>query len=90
MNGLPSSPATSTLAQPLVAENMELGTNFWDIAWGGSDPFINGFTNVSGENPWKPEFLEEIKIYTHFRFMDFNRVNWAERHHTGRWADRVQ
>ncbi len=73
---------------------MELGTNFWDVGWGGerNDPFATGFKNVHGENPWKPEFLKEIRIYTVFRFMDWGKANNAEKAHAGgtRWEDRVK
>ena len=77
-----------------IAGAMEVGTNFWDVGWGGerNDPFVDGFKNVAGENPWKPEFLDEIKIYTVFRFMDWGKTNNAVEAHPGgtRWEDRVK
>jgi hypothetical protein len=55
-------------------------------AWGGdaNGPFVDGHENVSGENPWKPEFLEEVRIYTVFRFMDWGKTNSAVEAHGGR------
>lgn len=73
---------------------MEVGTNFWDVGWGGdsNDPFVTGFKDVHGENPWKAEFLDEIQIYTVFRFMDWAKTNNAVEAHGGRtrWEDRVK
>ncbi len=71
---------------------MEIGTNFWDVGWGGgkNDPFRDGFRDVTGENPWKPEFLEEVKVYTVFRFMDWAKTNNAVKEHKGgtKWSQR--
>jgi len=73
---------------------MEVGTNFWDVNWGGerNDPFIDSHKKVTGENPWKQEFLEEIKIYNVFRFMDWGKTNNAVQAHTGgrSWDERVK
>jgi len=68
---------------------MEIGTNYWDVRWGSgaADPFKDGYANVSGPDPWKPEFLEETKFYTVHRFMDFNKTNDSTAVH---WADRTQ
>ncbi len=56
-----------------TAGAVEIGTNFWDVGWGGevNDPFETTHKNVQGENPWNTEFLNEIRIYTVFRFMDW-------------------
>lgn len=72
--------------------DMKINTNFWNMGWGSgsADPFKDGYKNVSGDNPWKPEFLEETAIYGGFRFMDFGETNNAEQHHTPNWADRTQ
>ncbi len=76
-----------------TAAAVEIGTNFWDVGWGGkvNDPFVTTHENVEGENPWKPEFLREIRIYTVFRFMDWGKTNNAVEAHEGktRWEDRV-
>ncbi|HYW95102.1 MAG TPA: fibronectin type III domain-containing protein, partial [Bacteroidales bacterium] len=60
-----------------VPGKMLIGTNFWNISWGGSgnDPFINGYQNVTGDNPWKPVFLDDVSFYSHYRFMDWLEIN---------------
>ncbi len=74
-----------------VAQTMKVGTNFWDISWGGSDPFVSGYTNVSGTNPWRQDFLNDVAGYTGpLRFMDFGKVNNAEENHNGLWVNRKQ
>ncbi len=81
------------LGRATGSEHLEIGTNFWDVGWGSgsADPFVDGFQNVSGDNPWRPEFLEDIAHYTVFRFMDWGKANNADREGiTGRWADRTQ
>jgi hypothetical protein len=72
---------------------MSIGTNFWDLSWGGdqNDPFSDGWQNVSGDNPWKQALLDEIEMYTVYRFMDWGKTNNAEDEHvSGRWVDRTQ
>jgi hypothetical protein len=73
---------------------MAIGTNFWDVGLGGeaNAPFIDGCKNVSGDNPWKPAFLDEIRIFMTFRFMDWGKTNNAVEAHGGktRWEDRVK
>ncbi len=56
---------------------MKIGTNFWDMGWGGgsADPFKDGHQLVTGENPWKTEFLNELSIYSTLRFMDWGKTN---------------
>lgn len=68
---------------------MKIGTNYWVVSWGSgaADPFRNGHTNVTGPDPWKPEFLAETAFYSSHRFMDWNRTNDSEQVH---WADRTQ
>ncbi len=70
------------------AQHMTVGTNVWYPGWGGgtADPFKDGYTNVTGDNPWKPAFIEEVSHYTAIRFMDLGGlnsgeapVNWAAR-----------
>jgi hypothetical protein len=71
--------------------NMEFGTNFWWIAWGHADPFKDAYDNVTGQDPWKAEWVEEIKNspYTALRMMDWNQTNSAQRKHPGlRWSER--
>jgi hypothetical protein len=73
-----------------ILAEMHIGTNFWNVGWGGSDPFKDGNKNVSGENPWDPEFLKEIEKYTVFRFMDFQRTNNLPAGDQGIWTQRVK
>lgn len=69
---------------------MAIGTNFWNISWGGysNDPFISGYDAVEVvDEPWKPEFLAETKFYSHFRFMDYLETNGSDLSH---WLDRTK
>lgn len=72
-----------------LPERMLIGTNFWNIGWGGyaNDPFIDGHQNVSGANPWKQEFLDETAFYSHYRYMDWLETNGSDLSH---WMDRAQ
>jgi hypothetical protein len=66
----------------LETAQMEIGTNFWDISWGGDNnqPFKTPWNDFRAEeDPWNPDFLAEIKIYTCFRFMDWTKTNSPER-----------
>ncbi len=55
---------------------MPVGSNFWNIGWHQwNDIFSNGWNNVIGDNPWNPQFLEDISHYTVLRFMDWDEVN---------------
>lgn len=69
--------------------NMKVGTNFWNISWGGAsnDPFINDHQHVSGNDPWKQAFLDETAFYSHYRFMDWGETNNSSLSH---WMDRKQ
>jgi hypothetical protein len=68
--------AGSVLAQ----DRMPLGTNFWSINWHRADDvFATGREQVKGENPWNPEFIRQIEPYEVLRFMDWGKVNSAER-----------
>jgi hypothetical protein len=59
---------------------MHLGTNFWAIDWHrANDIFQDGHDHVSGDNPWNPSFIEQIKPYSTLRFMDWGKVNNATR-----------
>ena len=77
-----ASPAIAFAGDDLETQQMEIGTNFWDISWGGprNQPFKTPWNQFKlEENPWNPVFLEEIKIYTCFRFMDWTKANSVER-----------
>lgn len=62
---------------------MTIGTNFWNMTWGGADPFAKGYTNAIDPakvydetyNPWKTALLDELKTYTCLRFMDYGMIN---------------
>lgn len=72
---------------PVCAETIVLGQNPWDIAWGNSDPFAAGYSRVQGDNPWKPEAIDEYGAYNMIRMMDWNCTNdhYSARKHN-RWS----
>lgn len=66
---------------------MQLGTNFWNLNWHSSSDCFNDVKNVSGDDPWNPQFLKDIAIYNCLRFMDWDVTNgsprqtWQQRPH---------
>lgn len=58
----------------VAAPAMLVGTNLHATCW-GSDPFTSGYTNVSGDNPWKPGLVGELQPYHFLRMMDLNHTN---------------
>ncbi len=70
-----------------IEQKMTIGTNFWDVEWGGdsADPFKTSHKLVTEENPWRTELLNEVGIYSGFRFMDWGQVNNSNVSH---WLDR--
>jgi len=58
---------------------MDLGTNFWNLGWHRPSDCFTNFKNVTGENPWNPQFLEEIATYRSLRFMDWGNTNGSQR-----------
>src|SRR5689334_1078115 len=79
----------AVLLGPLAgaAAPMELGGNFWNLGWHNpGDCFLN-VREVTGENPWNPNFLHEIGIYRSLRCMDWDRTNGSERE---QWKERPQ
>lgn len=56
---------------------MKLGTNFWNQIWSpeNNQLFVNGYQNVMGDNPWKPELLAEINYAQTLRFMEMQQIN---------------
>jgi hypothetical protein len=68
-----------------AASAMELGSNFWNLKWHKPDDCFRDVKNVTGEDPWNPQFLKEIAIYRFFRFMDWDVTNNSERE---TWAQR--
>ncbi len=89
VTGNASAPAAAVQAATQAAgtPTMSIGTNFWNVAWGGaaSDPFGATHQAVVGDNPWKVDLLTEIQPYVTLRFMDWGAVNntaqndWNER-----------
>ena len=71
-------------------EKMSIGTNFWPPWWGGGscDPFPGRWGKYDPANPWRQEFLDELKMYSALRFMDWAGENGKERMES--WASRTQ
>jgi len=69
------------------AVGMDLGTNFWNLGWHKSSDCFLDVKNVTGDNPWNPQFLKEISIYRSFRFMDWDVTNNSKRKS---WSERTQ
>jgi len=70
-----------------AAQAMELGGNFWNLGWHKSSDCFQDVKNVSGDNPWNPQFLKEINIYRSLRFMDWDSTNGSAREN---WSERPQ
>lgn len=70
-----------------VVDTLILGTNFWNQHWSneGAQLFADGFGNVTGDNPWKPELVDELGYAKTLRFMEMQLINqlpsaiWLER-----------
>ena len=87
-------------AGPAPAEGerpMGIATNLNEVLWYGrsADPFVNGHKNVTGDNPWRPEFIEDVKPYLSLRNLNWNKTNNPEREwergkgfHKGGWEGR--
>jgi len=72
-----------------IPGRMPIGTNFWNLGWGGSesDPFKTGHQSFElSDNPWKQEFLDETRFYSHFRYMDYMETNHSPLSH---WLERT-
>jgi|GEM_PF-5561574 hypothetical protein len=62
---------------------LQMGANFWNLNWQGSQAFIQG-----GQwGNWNATFINQIRIYSSLRFMDWNAVNVTA---ATSWANRVQ
>jgi hypothetical protein len=70
-----------------TALGMDLGSNFWNLKWHKAEDCFRDVKNVTGENPWNPQFLKEIAIYHSFRFMDWDYTNGSPRE---KWNERPQ
>ena len=69
---------------PLMA--MDLGTNFWNLGWHKPSDCFRDVRNVTEDDPWNPQFLKEIAIYSSFRFMDWDVTNNSQRR---TWPERT-
>lgn len=72
------------LAGP-VAQGMDLGTNFWNLGWYKAGDCFKDVKNVSGDDPWNPQFLKDIAIFKSLRFMDWDNTNGSARE---KWSER--
>ncbi|HOW66951.1 MAG TPA: putative glycoside hydrolase [Candidatus Paceibacterota bacterium] len=70
-----------------LACGMDLGANFWNPGWHKASDCFQDVARVTGDNPWNPQFLDEIGIYRSLRFMDWDNTNGSERE---RWSQRTQ
>ena len=69
---------------------MKVGSNFWYQGWSQEDNqlFINGWQNVTGDNPWKPTLISDIMDYAvTLRYMEMQRINFNP---IFKWMDRIQ
>ena len=64
---------------------MDLGANFWNPGWHKPTDCFRDLQNVTGDNPWNPQFLQETAVYRSFRFMDWDHTNNSKRE---RWSER--
>jgi hypothetical protein len=67
---------------------MQVGTNFWNIAWGNAwkDYFREGVNWQTTTNPWRGDFIRDITGYAALRFMDWVPTNNSP---CERWSDRI-
>ena len=77
-----------------TSNNMQVGTNFWNLAWGSqcldyvypSLKDLNSWATVT--NPWIPAFLTDLGAYNGpLRFMDFTNTNYLP---VINWSERIQ
>ena len=68
-----------------LGSSMEVGGNLWNLGWHRPDDCFLNVREVSGANPWNPQFLQDVAIYRSLRFMDWDRANGSERE---RWSQR--
>lgn len=70
-----------------------LATNFTRPRWKASDDMFTDYKNVSGSNPWNPQFVEDCRVYSCIRNMDADHINGSNRsgwNQRPRKADRTQ
>jgi hypothetical protein len=82
-------PAT-TLLNPEPGSKFFVGANFWNIGWEGSDDyFASGVNFASTDNPWRPDFIQDLTPYHVLRFMDWNLTNTSN-NAQARWNTRLK
>lgn len=57
-----------------AAPGMTLGANFWNLGCHRPNDCFQDFRQVTGEDPWNPQFRREIATYRSLRFMDWNNT----------------
>ena len=75
----------SATGNAVAVEGLELGTNFWNPGWHRPSDCFRDLKNVSGEDPWNPQFLKEVAIFKSLRFMDWDNTNGSRRE---KWGER--
>jgi hypothetical protein len=81
---------TTTLENPEPGTRFFVGANFWNIGWEGtSDYFTSGVNFASTDNPWRPEFVQDLAPYHVLRFMDWNLTNTSN-NAQARWNTRLK
>lgn len=66
---------------------MTLGSNLWSIKWSAPDDCFQNVKSVSGDNPWNPQFLADIRHYCALRFMDWGETNNSK---VSKWSERAR
>lgn len=74
-----------TALAPIAA--MDLGTNFWNLKWHAKDDCFRDVGAVAGDDPWNPQFLQDIQPFQSLRFMDWGAVNNSQR---SQWSERIK
>jgi hypothetical protein len=70
--------AGGALINPEPGSKLFVGANFWNVDWEGSgNYFASGVNWATTQNPWRPEFLNDLAPYHVLRFMDWNLTNDA-------------
>ena len=68
-----------------AAGGMDLGTNFWNLGWHKAGDCFKDVKNVTGDDPWNPQFLKDIAVFKSLRFMDWDNTNGSARE---KWSER--
>lgn len=72
--------ASLVFAMQAVGQNTcRIGTNFTRPAWKADNEMFQNRKNVTGDNPWNPQFVEDCRIYACIRTMDADHINGSSR-----------